>query len=96
MSNPINSSILEIEGIITTAVERLMENGDLPQIDLPEFKVEIPNDRTHGDFAVNIAMICAREFKMAPRKIAEMIIATADLDGSNFDKIDVAAPDLST
>ncbi|NMA80238.1 MAG: arginine--tRNA ligase [Clostridiales bacterium] len=92
MSNPINSSILEIEGIITTAVERLMENGDLPQIDLPEFKVEIPNDRTHGDFAVNIAMICAREFKMAPRKIAEMIIATADLDGSNFDKIDVAGP----
>ncbi len=92
MPNPINSAILEIEGIITSAVTKLMEDGELPKIDLPEFKVEVPNDRTHGDFAVNVAMVCARNFKMAPRKIADMIISAAELTGTNFDKIDVAGP----
>ena len=59
---------------------------------LPDFTVEIPADRAHGDFAANIAMVCARPLRMPPRKIAELIQSALILDDSPFDKVEIAGP----
>ena len=40
---------------------------------IPDFTIETPADRSHGDLATNAAMVSARAFRLAPRKIAEII-----------------------
>ena len=47
---------------------------------------------SHGDFAANTAMVCARAFKLQPRKIAELICDKIDLTGSLFDRAEIAGP----
>ncbi len=58
----------------------------------PRFLVEIPADKSHGDFATNIAMVCARVFHKAPRQIAELIKAHLDLQGTYFSSCEIAGP----
>ena len=45
-----------------------MAAGDLPQVELPDFIVEIPADPKNGDVACNLAMAGARVFKKAPAR----------------------------
>ena len=59
---------------------------------LPEFSVETPANREHGDFAVNAAMVWARELRMAPRTIAEKLIENCDFSGSYIGKCEIAGP----
>ena len=81
-----------IKGIIITAAEKAMQNGTLPEAELPDFNVEVPNDRTHGDFAVNAAMVWARAFRSNPRKIAETLAENFDFEGTYIEKAEVAGP----
>ena len=60
--------------------------------DLPEFSVETPADRSHGDFAVNAAMVWSRELHSAPRVIAEKLTAGADFEGTYIGKCEIAGP----
>lgn len=64
----------------------------MPESGIPEFIIEIPADKAHGDFATNVAMISARAFRMPPRKIAEIITANLDIADSYFDKYEIAGP----
>ena len=56
------------------------------------FIIEIPADTKNGNLASNVAMVSARTFRKAPRQIAEAIAAHLDLDGSYFEKAEVAGP----
>ncbi len=49
-------------------------------------------DVKNGDIASNVAMAGARAFHKAPRQIAEAITAKLQLDGSLFDRFEVAGP----
>lgn len=69
-----------------------MKQGDLIESEIPEFVIEIPADKAHGDFATNVAMISARAFRMPPRKIAEIITTNLDIADSYFDKYEIAGP----
>lgn len=40
-----------------------------------KIKLEVPKDKTHGDFACNLAMMLAKPLRCAPRKIAEAIVS---------------------
>lgn len=71
---------------------RLVASGKAPAEPLPDFRVEIPADKSHGDFAANTAMVCAKAFRLPPRKIAEMICEEIVLDGTYFDRTEVAGP----
>ena len=62
------------------------------EAELPEFTVEIPADRSHGDFAVNAAMLWARALRKAPRAIAEEIAANLNLSDTYFTRAEVAGP----
>lgn len=82
----------QIREIIMDAAGRAVTAGEFPEEMLPAFAVEIPADRSHGDYAVNAAMIWARVLRSAPRKIAETLVKYTDLGGSYIEKIEIAGP----
>ncbi|WP_028516984.1 arginine--tRNA ligase [Ruminococcus flavefaciens] len=92
MSDLINSASLRLREIIMEALGRLVAEEAVPAVPLPSFNIEIPADKSHGDFAANTAMVCAKALKMPPRKIAEMICEKLDLEGTIFEKAEVAGP----
>ena len=92
MSNLIKLASNELNELILNALGRLVSNGSVPSEPLPPFNIEIPADTSHGDFATNIAMVCAKPFKMPPRKIAELISEQLVLDGTMFERIEIAGP----
>lgn len=90
MSNLINSASLEVREIIMKSLGELVSTGELTAEPIPAFNVEIPADKSHGDLSTNVAMVCARTFRMAPRKISDLIISKIILDGTYFEKVEVA------
>lgn len=92
MSKLVQQATTELRNTIRSAMEKACANGELPQADIPEFSIEVPADRAHGDWATNAAMVSARAFHMAPRKIAEAITNNLSLDGTYFDRFEIAGP----
>lgn len=92
MSKLVGTATEALRGAVRAAMEAAMADGTLPQADLPEFALEVPADRAHGDWACNAAMVGARAFRTAPRKIAEAIASHLDLSGSYFERVEIAGP----
>lgn len=71
---------LEITQKISDAFKSAVESGKLNDTNIDneelkkKIKLEVPKDKSHGDFACNIAMVLAKQLSMAPRVIAESII----------------------
>ena len=66
--------------------------GELPQAEITTAPVEIPKDTANGDFTSTVAMACARQLKLPPRKIAEALLPHLDLSGSYFTSAEIAGP----
>lgn len=82
----------EVETRVRTALEALKSEGALPaDLPLPDFEAEPPRDASHGDIAVNAALVLAKAAKMKPRDIAEALKAKLEAH-SDIAKIDVAGP----
>ena len=77
---------------ITSAINKAIENGDLPQGDVPQFNIEKPANKANGDYSTNVALAGAKAFKKAPRMIAEAISNCLELDGTVFEKVEIAGP----
>ena len=78
---------------ITNAFEKAQDLGLLSkEAQIPDFTIETPSDRSHGDLATNAAMVSARAFKLAPRKIAEILTSNISLDGTNLERFEIAGP----
>lgn len=92
MLNLIQNAKLEINNILLKAYEKAAEQGTLPADAVLNGTVEIPKDVTNGDFAANHAMAGAKALHMAPRAIAEALIANAELEGTWFASCEVAGP----
>ena len=92
MSNPIGEASKQLEALIQNAFAAAIAAGQLPEAPVPAFVVEIPADTSHGDFATNAAMVSARAFHSAPRKIAETICGHLTLENSFFDRFEIAGP----
>ena len=90
MSNLIKHASDEVREIVLKALGELVSTGELPAEPVPAFIVETPADKTHGDLSTNVAMVCAKTFRMPPRKIAELVSSKIYLDGSYFSKVEVA------
>ena len=78
--------------LINDAAVSASESGSLPSAELPDFNIEVPGDSSHGDLASNFAMVSARAFHMSPRAIAQAVADNADLEGTPFEKIEIAGP----
>ncbi len=93
MTGPITEAMQELTALVTAAMREAISAGDLPEAQkLPNFLVERPGDVSHGDFATNAAMAGARVFHRAPRQIAEAITAHLALEGTHFERTEIAGP----
>jgi arginyl-tRNA synthetase len=92
MSKIVLQATNELKNAVTHAIGRAQANGDFPQAEIPAFSIEVPADRAHGDWATNAAMVSAKAFHLAPRKIAQVITENIVLDGTFFDRFEIAGP----
>ena len=69
-----------IRQLIQQALTQLVNEGVLPEGLTPAIQVENTRDKTHGDFASNIAMMLSKPAGMKPRDLAEKIIAALPAD----------------
>ncbi len=92
MSNLIEFSSEEIKDVLMEALGRAVAQGLLPSEPIPDFSVEIPTDKKNGDFASNIALVSSKAFKMAPRKIAEILLSCLELGHTTLACAEVAGP----
>src|SRR5579883_2350666 len=78
--------------IVANEVAALMREGALPAaLDTSRIAVEPPRDPAHGDLATNAAMVLAKPARMAPRAIAEMLVARLKARGEIV-RAEVAGP----
>lgn len=92
MSKLVQQATEQLQQRLVDAANAAMAAGALPQGDVPDFAIEVPADRTHGDYATNMAMVSAKTFRQAPRKIAEIITEHLDLSGTYLDRCEIAGP----
>lgn len=81
-----------VKEIIMSAMGGLAGAGKIPAEPLPAFQVTVPQDSAHGDFSANAALVSAKALKTNPRALAQMIADEVKLDGTGFDKVEVAGP----
>lgn len=80
-----------IRQLIQQALTQLVNEGVLPEGLTPAIQVENVRDKTHGDFASNIAMMLAKPAGMKPRDLAEKLVAALPAD-AQVSKIEIAGP----
>ena len=64
-----------ISQLLASAVSTLQNQGVLPSDISPDIQVETARDKSHGDFASNLAMMLAKPAGMKPRDLAEQLVA---------------------
>ncbi len=92
MSQLVEKAQRQLRDAVENALKQAMEKGALPEAALPDFVLEVPADRAHGDWACNAAMAGAKAFHAAPRKIAEAIVENLELSGTYFKSCEIAGP----
>lgn len=92
MSKLVKETENKLKAIITDAITKAINDGELPEAEIPDFIVEIPANKANGDYSSNAAMAGARAFKKAPRMIAESIVNHIDLTDTVFDRVEIAGP----
>lgn len=88
----LNELMYNIRKEIYTAIEKLgyTDENIIPSMDA--IVLEIPKEKSFGDYATNIAMRLAKVARKAPIKIAEEIVNNLDQKAMHLSKIDIAAP----
>ena len=92
-TNFVQDAMHEVENLLKNAFTKAMQDGKLPEAEIPNFTVEIPAETTHGDFASNAAMVSARTFRNAPVKIANILKEEMDFSTARYiDRVEIAGP----
>ncbi len=92
MNTIVKQTEQQLRDALQAALDAAVAAGELPNEPLPEFTVEVPADRTHGDLAANAAMVSARAFRKAPRMIADCLVSHLDLTNTYLERAEVAGP----
>jgi len=80
-----------LRSLVGGALEKARSEGLVDFVTLPDFVIEVPRDEGHGDFSCNAAMLMARQARMAPRRLAEIICTGVDRTSMpELEKIEVA------
>lgn len=82
----------KIRSLVQDAAQRAFSSGSLPSRDFPDFEIEVPRFAAHGDFSANIAMVGAKVQKLAPRKIAEILLSHLSDSSGILEKTEIAGP----
>ncbi|EIM28501.1 arginine--tRNA ligase [Microvirga lotononidis] len=77
---------------VADALGRLAEEGKIPSgLNVSRVVVEPPRDPSHGDLATNAAMVLAKEARMNPRALAELLVADLK-DDPRVTNVEIAGP----
>jgi len=68
----------QLRALLTQAIEKMAEDGDLNIEEIPALHLEPPKQREFGDLSSNVAMLWAKSAKKNPRMIAEAILKNID------------------
>ncbi len=80
----------KLQTLLSDAIQVLIDNGSL-SVDIPVIKIDRTRDKSHGDFAANVAMMLAKPARKNPREIAQLIVDA--LPENDFvEKVDIAGP----
>lgn len=58
----------------------------------PEIKLEVPRQKSYGDYASNVAFILAKEAREPALRIAKEVVRNFKVSGSWLEKVEVASP----
>lgn len=92
MSNMIQAARAQVAQLTQQAYEKAAQAGLLPEGAQVKATIEIPKDTAHGDYASSFAMAGAKALHKAPRAIAQAIVDNLELEGSYFQKVEIAGP----
>jgi len=79
-----------IRDMIDKALQEALQQGELSFEAIPDYALEEPREKEHGDFAANVAMMMAKQAKKPPRVIADCIVSHLDTEGSYVKSAEVA------
>lgn len=81
-----------IEPLVEQAIAALRSAGTLPaDFATPDFTVERPKDRSHGDASTNAAMLLAKPAQSNPRAIAQALVDAMPVDAA-IERVEIAGP----
>ena len=81
----------QIAELIASAVDALLADGTLPSETQPKIMVENTRDKSHGDFASNIALTLAKPARRNPRELAQALVAALP-QSDVIEKTEIAGP----
>ena len=82
----------QLRALIEQGLTALRTAGSLPaDLPSPEFAVERPKERAHGDFSTNAAMLLAKAAKSNPRALAQQLVDALPASEA-VAKIELAGP----
>ncbi|GAB3737825.1 arginine--tRNA ligase [Luteimonas pelagia] len=81
-----------LRALVASAIDALRAAGTLPaDAATPEFVIERPKDRGHGDFATNAAMLLAKAARTNPRALAQALVEALP-SSPDLAKVEIAGP----
>ena len=93
MSVIVSKAKEQVNLCIKQALDAALKEGLLEAASEPAvFSVSVPQNREHGDYAANAAMVWSKAFRMPPRKIAEILSEKFEFDGTYIEKSEIAGP----
>mgnify|MGYP000073650109 CR=1 FL=1 len=82
-----------ISELIQSIITNLSNEQVLPENLSYKINIDATKDKSHGDFASNIALVLSKQANMPPRKLAEIICdKLIESNHENITKIDIAGP----
>lgn len=81
----------DIKTWISSAIAELKKAGVVAEGLTPVVQIDRARDKSHGDFACNVALTLAKASGLKPRELAERIVAALPAS-SKIAKVDVAGP----
>ncbi len=82
----------EIEKKLKECIAKAVQESFECELGLDEIVIEIPKDKSHGDYATNIAMQLTRKLRQNPRMIAQAILEAMDKEAGNIETAEIAGP----
>lgn len=82
----------KIEKILKDTLAHCIGEAALLLEELPVITVETPNQKEHGDFATNLALMLASRVKKKPREVAEIIVKNLQDRAQIISKVEIAGP----
>ncbi|MFR9254659.1 MAG: hypothetical protein ACLVJ6_03520 [Merdibacter sp.] len=82
----------QIEGALKCAMSRAIKEAFDLNYSEEQVIIEIPKDKSHGDYACNSAMQLTRQLHRNPRQIAQDVMAHFDLEAAGVASYEIAGP----